>query len=51
MFLMIPVASVLFTLLTEATNKRLAKREIDQDKLTPQPPDLVRPKWKKRKKK
>lgn len=41
MFLMIPVASVLQTLLREATNKRLAGKEIPQEKLTAQPPELV----------
>lgn len=39
MFLMIPVASVLYTLLREVTNKRLACREIEQEKLEAQPPD------------
>ena len=37
MFLMIPVASVLFTLLKEFANKRLADRNIAPDKLAPQP--------------
>ena len=37
MFLMIPVASVLFTLLTDFANKRLADRNIASDKLVPQP--------------
>ena len=40
MFLMIPVASVLYTLLREYTNKRLANREIDPEKLKEQPPEL-----------
>ena len=33
MFLMIPLSSVVYTLLREVTNKRLAKREIDPAKL------------------
>lgn len=41
MFLMIPVASVIQTLLREATNQRLAGKDIAQEKLTAQPPELV----------
>ena len=33
MFLMIPLSSVVYTLLREITNKRLAKRQIDPAKL------------------
>ncbi len=40
MFLMIPFASVLYTLLREITNKRLDKRAIDPQKLIDQPPEL-----------
>ena len=40
MLLMIPVASVLYTLLQEYTNKRLRAINIDEEKLTPQPPEL-----------
>lgn len=40
MFLMIPIASVLYTLLHEATNKRLALRGIDPEKITAEPPTL-----------
>lgn len=40
MFLMIPMASVLFTLLREITHTRLESRCIEQSKLTPQPPEL-----------
>ncbi len=39
MFLMIPVASVIQTLLREATNHRLAHSEVDPEKLKPQPVD------------
>ncbi len=39
MLLMVPFASVLYTLLREFTHKRLEKRRIDADKLTPQPPE------------
>lgn len=40
MFLMIPVASVLYTLLQEYTNKRLSELAIDPEKLNAQPPEL-----------
>ena len=40
MFLMIPFASVLYTLLREITNARLAKLAIEEDKLLPHPPEL-----------
>lgn len=40
MFLMIPVASVIYTLLREVTNKRLSKMDIDPEKLKDQPPEL-----------
>ena len=40
MFLMIPLASVLYTLLREATSKKLENRSIDQAKLDVQPPEL-----------
>lgn len=40
MFLMIPLSSVLYTLLRERTNKRLALLAVDGDKLREQPPEL-----------
>ena len=40
MFLMVPAASVIYTLLHEFTHKRLNERDIDLDKLTEQPPEL-----------
>ncbi len=40
MFLMIPVASVMYTLLREYTGNRLRTRDIRPDKLEPQPPEL-----------
>lgn len=40
MFLMIPVASVMYTLLRDVTDKRLAERNIDADKLKEHRPDL-----------
>ncbi len=40
MLLMVPFASVLYTLLREFTQKRLAARGIDEDKLRPHPPKL-----------
>ncbi len=45
MFLMIPLVSVLYTLLQEATHKRLNAASIDPDKLSPQPP-ILRSKFK-----
>ena len=40
MLLMIPLSSVLYTLLREITNKRLAERNIDHEKLQDHPPEL-----------
>lgn len=40
MFLMIPIASVLYTLIREAVHKRLEKLDIAPDKLEAQPPDI-----------
>lgn len=40
MFLMIPVVSVLYTLLREWTHNRLDKRDVAEDKLREQPPAL-----------
>ena len=40
MFLMVPIASVLYTLIREATHKRLDKKQIDPDKLVEHPPEL-----------
>lgn len=40
MLIMIPISSVLYTLLREFTNKRLAHRQIDPDKLRDHPPEL-----------
>ncbi len=40
MFLMIPMASVLQTVLRDISHKHLAKKEIDPAKLEPQPPEL-----------
>ncbi len=40
MLIMVPFASVLYTLLKEFTAKRLAVRNIDEVKLVPQPPEL-----------
>lgn len=40
MFLMIPFASVIYTLLQEYTNKRLADKSLDEVKLVPVPPEL-----------
>lgn len=40
MFLMIPLASVIYTLLGEITRKRISVKGIDPQKLQDQPPDL-----------
>lgn len=40
MFLMIPLSSVIYTLIREVTNKRLNNMTIDPEKLKDQPPDL-----------
>lgn len=40
MFIMIPVASVLYTLTREFTHRRVAERNIDSQKLQDQPPEL-----------
>lgn len=40
MFLMIPVASVIYTLVRELTNKKLETTTVDSEKLQPQPPEL-----------
>lgn len=40
MFLMIPLASVLYTLTREITHANLQSKNIDSDKLEPQPPEL-----------
>jgi len=40
MFLMIPVASVMYTLLREYTGNRLQTRDVAREKLEPQPPEL-----------
>ena len=40
MFLMIPLTSVIYTLISEKTNKKLADKDIDPEKLKAQPPEL-----------
>lgn len=40
MLIMIPISSVLYALLREFTNKRIAAREIDPEKLRDHPPEL-----------
>ena len=40
MFLMIPLVSVVYTLLTEHTNKKLSTMAISDEKLRPQPPEI-----------
>lgn len=43
MFLMIPIASVLYTLCKEAVNYKLKNSDVDAQKLEPQPPELKSP--------
>lgn len=43
MFLMIPIASVLYTLCKEAVNHKLENSTVDAQKLEPQPPELKSP--------
>jgi pyruvate/2-oxoglutarate dehydrogenase complex dihydrolipoamide acyltransferase (E2) component len=50
MFLMIPIASVLYVLLSEKVKKLLEEKGIDPEKLKPQPPEL-RSKFKERREK
>lgn len=40
MFLMIPIASVIYSLVRELTNKKLECSSVDAEKLQPQPPEL-----------
>lgn len=40
MFMMVPLSSVLYTLMREFTHKRLEQKEIDPDKLREHPPEL-----------
>ena len=40
MFLMIPLVSVVYTIVREYTNKKLAIMSLDPEKLQPQPPEL-----------
>lgn len=40
MFLMIPVVSVVYTLIQEVTNQKLINSAVDPSKLQPQPPEL-----------
>ncbi len=49
MFLMIPVASVIYTLLQESTHNRLSKKTINEEKLMAQEPEL-KSKFKERRK-
>lgn len=47
MFIMIPVTSVIYTILRDIANKRLAAREIDEEKLKAHPP-AVRSRFKRK---
>lgn len=51
MIVMIPVASVAYTLLSEFTAKRISKRGIDAEKLSAQPPEATAKKKKEKKEK
>lgn len=41
MFIMIPISSVIYTLLRDYANRRLAQRNIDPEKLRDHPPELI----------
>ena len=41
MFLMIPVVSVIYTLIRTITNKKLEASQLDAEKLQPQPPEIL----------
>ena len=45
MFLMIPMTSVIYTLISESTNQRLKKKQIPAEKLCVQPPDTKSKFW------
>lgn len=40
MFLMIPLTSVIYTLISEKTNKKLAEKDVDPEKLKSHPPEI-----------
>lgn len=40
MFLMIPLASVIYTIIREITNKRITQVNVPEEKLRPQPPEI-----------
>jgi predicted PurR-regulated permease PerM len=48
MIVMIPIASVIYTLLSEATEKRLQKRNVANEKLVAQPPEIAKNKKEKK---
>jgi len=51
MFLMIPITSVLYAVAKEITNKKLSLKAVSDEKLQPQPPELMKKTNIKRKKK
>ena len=48
MIVMIPIASVIYTLLSEVTEKRLQKRNVANEKLVAQPPEIAKNKKEKK---
>lgn len=50
MFLMVPVTSVMYVLVQEAIHKRLEKKEIPEEKLQAQPPEIITPEKRRQKK-
>lgn len=50
MFLMVPVTSVVYVLVQEAINNRLGKKDIDEQKLQAQPPEIIVPERRKKQK-
>ena len=50
MFLMVPITSVLYVLVQDAINHRLSKKQVAEDKLQAQPPEITSPERRKKKK-
>lgn len=50
MFLMVPITSVLYVLVQDAVNHRLSKKQVAEDKLQAQPPEITSPERRKKKK-
>ena len=51
MFLMVPITSVLYVLVQDAINHRLSKKQVAEDKLQAQPPEISSPEIRRKKNK